>query len=108
MTSLRPVLYVDQLFGVVRAKKFRYDEFVPVGEILDDVLYVKVFKDQATRYAPPSSLLADFTDDQILEAYNAAGYPPVKTAVKVNHKQWQHARKHGYNALIAEMLEGKL
>ena len=95
----RDTCYVMRSFGVISAKRAIFDSFTPVGLSPDgpgndgDILLLM----KGCRY----------TEEEILTAYNAMGYPEVRACVTLNSNDFGYAKRKGYAALVAEQIKGK-
>jgi hypothetical protein len=95
----RDTCYVMRSFGVILAKRAVFDSFTPIGLSPDgpgnvgDVLLLM----KGCRY----------TEEEVLAAYNAAGYPAVELCTTLDTSDFNYAKKRGYAALMAEKIKGK-
>ena len=97
----RPHCYVDRAFNTIKAKRSPYTDFVPIGQVFN---MVPAGREEVIVL----SVGCKYSEDEVLEAYNSAGYPPVEFCVSVSVNDIRHVQRFGYTQYMALKLAGKL
>lgn len=97
----RNTCYVMREFGVVKAKRTVYEDFRPIG-----MAFVKHIGREEDLIVLKKGCM--FSEEEVLAAYNAAGYPPIEVCITLNGKEFEFVMRHGYPEFMARKISGRI
>lgn len=95
----RNTCYVMREFGVIKAKRTIYEPFKAIGQAFDKQIGLE------------SDLIVllqgcMFGEEEVLAAYNAAGYPPIETCITLPRADFEFVQRRGYPEFMARKIKG--